>query len=203
MQIDATTAVMNPNHATENLGSRLIERDLEVQTDAYFGGVTNYVKIVDGDTVFIGTAGLSFGSCSGNHIGWVQANAVQNTWYNISDSDVNDGMLHNVTHDGNGKLTIANAGMYLIGYCLCFEDTVANDHIEVGIEVSGSGSAHAQGQAHLENKFSNEEEHASSSAILDLAAAATIEVAIRTTDASTPGISVQAVNLTCVQVGGT
>jgi len=38
MQIDATTAVMNPTHATENLGSRLIEKDLEVQENVYILG---------------------------------------------------------------------------------------------------------------------------------------------------------------------
>jgi len=168
------------------------------------GGTTNYAEVsLTGDLVFVGSAGLSHGSCYGNHIGWSQAAAVQNTWYNISDADMLDGILHNVTHDGNGKLTVAKAGMYRIGYSVCFEDNVANDHIEIGIEVSGSGSANAAGQVHLENKFASEEEHSGSSAILDLAANATIEAAIRTTDAGTPTISVQSVNITCVQVGGT
>ena len=168
------------------------------------GDATNYVRIdSDGDIVFVGTAGLSFGSCYGNHISWSQANAVQNTWYNISDSDMVDGNLNNVAHDGNGKLTVTNAGMYLVAYGVCFEDNAANDHVEVGIEVSGSGSAGASGQGHLENKFANEEEHLSSSMILDLAANATIETAIRTTDAGTPTISVQAVNISALQVGGT
>lgn len=170
----------------------------------HIGDGTNELQISNtGDAVFTGTAGLSFGSCYGNHIGWSQANAVQNTWYNISDADMADGNLNNVTHDGNGKLTVANAGMYFIGYGCCFEDNVANDHVEVGIEVSGSGSADGAGQGHLENKFANEEEHLSSAVTLDLAASATLEIAIRTTDAGTPTISVQAVNLSCVQIGGT
>lgn len=42
MQIDGTTAVLNPNHATANLKSRLIEGELEVQGKAYFGGPTDY-----------------------------------------------------------------------------------------------------------------------------------------------------------------
>lgn len=144
----------------------------------------------------------SFGSCYGNHIGWSQASAVQNTWYNISDSDMLTGNLHRVTHDGNGKLTIVKAGHYLIGWGCCFEDDVANDHIEVGIEVSGGGTAEGDGQGHLENKFASEQEHLSSSLILYLDADDTIEVAIRTTDAVTPTISVQAVNLTCKQISG-
>ena len=181
----------------------MIQDTLEVQQDFYAGGASNYIKMIDGDMVFVGAAGLSFGSCSGNHIGWAQANAVQNTWYNISDASIVDGNLHNVAHDGSGKLTVTNAGMYLIAYSCCFEDNAANDHVEVGIEVSGSGSANVAGRGHLENKFANEEEHLSSSCILDLAANATIEVAIRTTDAGTPTISVQGINVSVLQVGGT
>jgi hypothetical protein len=93
--------------------------------------------------------------------------------------------------------------MYLVNYSLSFEDDTVNDHIEVGIEVSGSGSANAAGQNHTESKFANEEEGIGGTCILDLAASATIEVAIRTTDNNTPTISVQHVNLTCVLVGGT
>ena len=203
MHIFGTTAVLNPNHATANLKSVLVESEIEVKEKAYFGGASNYVKIIDGDTVFVGAAGLSYGSCYGNHIGWSQVSTVQNTWYNISDSDMADGGLHNVTHDGDGKLTVTNAGHYLIAWSCCFEDNAANDHIEIGIEISDSGSADAKGQAHVENKFANEEEHLSSSTILDLATNATLEIAIRTTDVGTPTISVQAINLSCVQVGGT
>lgn len=194
---------IDPNHATDNTKSVLVKDGLEVQANLWVGDATDYVKVIGGDTVFVGAAGLSFGSCYGNHIGWSQASAVQNTWYNISDSDMIDGMLHNVTHDGDGKLTVANAGMYYVGYSCCFEDNVANDHVEVGIEVSGSGSADVKGIGHLENKFANEEEHLGSCTILDLAANATLEVAIRTTDADTPTIKVDAVNLTAFQVGGT
>jgi hypothetical protein len=155
------------------------------------------------DVTFADGAGLFHGSCYGNDIGWSQANAVQNTWYNISDADMADGVLNGVTHDGSGELTVTYAGMYLVNYSLSFEDDTVNDHIEVGIEVSGSGSANAAGQNHTESKFANEEEGIGGTCILDLAASATIEVAIRTTDNNTPTISVQHVNLTCVLVGGT
>lgn len=193
----------NPNFAADSGNNLLINDTLEVQKKFYSGGATNYIKQIDGDMVFVGAAGLSFGSCYGNHIGWSQASAVQNTWYNISDASMNDGQLNGVAHDGSGKLTVTYAGMYLVNYGCCFEDDAANDHVEVGIEISGSGSANAAGQGHLENKFANEEEHLSSSCILDLAANATIEIAIRTTDAGTPTISVQAVNMSALQVGGT
>ena len=155
------------------------------------------------DVIFKAGGGLCFGSCYGNHIAWAQAAAVQNTWYNVSDADMLDGVLHNVAHDGSGKLTVTYAGMYHVVYTICFENDTANDHVETGIEVTGSGAANAAGQAHTENKFANEEEHMSGNCILDLAASATLEVAIRTTDAATPDFTVHAVNLVCVQLGGT
>jgi len=198
-----STSPITSNFASDSGDNVLVNDTLEVQQDLYVGGATNYVKTIDGDTVFVGAAGLSFGSCYGNHIGWAQASAIQNTWYNISDASMVDGNLHNVAHDGSGKLTVTNAGMYLVTWSCCFEDDAANDHIEIGIEISGSGSANGAGQVHLENKFANEEEHSDSSCILDLAANATLEVAIRTTDAGTPTISVQAVNISALQVGGT
>jgi len=172
--------------------------------DSSAGAPTNYVNIEsDGDMKFVGGAGLPFGSCYGNHIAWVQVNAVQNTWYNISDADMNDGNLHNVTHDGSGELTVTEPGMFFVSYSCCFENDAANDHVEIGIEINGSGAADAAGQCHVENKFASEEEHVGSSAILDLADNSTIEVAIRTTDAGTPTITVHAVNLSVIHIGGT
>jgi len=189
------------------IGTNTPETKLQVVGAAMIGDDTNDLIVSStGDTKWTGTAGLVFGTCYGNHIAYdvnSGGTASQNVWYNIADSDMTSGPLNNVTHDGNGKLTVTEPGMYLVSYSICFQDNVANDHIEVGIEVSGSGSADAAGRCHLENKFANEEEHMSSSTILDLADNATLEMAIRTTDSDDPVISVQAINLTAVIVGGT
>jgi len=168
------------------------------------GAPTTYIAVEPGaDTFWVGAgSGLPYGSCSGNDIAWSQANAVQNTWYNISDADMIDGVLNLVTHDGSGKLTVLKAGTYLMTYGITIESSVANDHIEVGIEISSSGSAVAGGQAHYENKFANEEESVAGTATLLLAANDTIEVCIRTTDANTPDLSAQNLNISVVQVGG-
>ena len=144
--------------------------------------------------------GLAFGSFHGDHVGWSQATAVQNTWYNISDASISDGELNYVAHDGNGKLTVVKPGFYLINYSITIEDNVANDHVEVGIEKNGSGSAEAAGVSHVESKFANEEEALSSTAIFNLSAGDTVELAVRTTDIGTPTISVQDINLTIVRL---
>ncbi len=143
----------------------------------------------------------AYGSFYSNTTAWSQA-AVAETWYNIIDASIADGQLYKVTHDGNGKLTTTVAGIFLVNYSLTFQSNGANDHVEVGIEVTGSGSADANGQAHSESKFANQEEPIASTCILSLAANATLEVAIRTEDGGTT-LSVQHINLTAYQIRGT
>jgi len=172
-------------------------------TGARNGGATNYTTIsATGDLTFVGTAGLVFGSCSCYDIGWTQV-AAEDIWYNISDAAFIDGQLNNVTHDENGKLTVLKAGVYKVNVSIDWEVNAANKHIEVGFEISGSESAATEGIVCSEGKFANEEEGISTTALLDLAANATIEVCVRTTDVGTPTLKVNCVSLNCVQIGGT
>jgi hypothetical protein len=173
--------------------------------DSSSGAPSTYISIEpSGDTYFVGEgSGLPYGSCWGNEIAWSQTSAEQNTWYNISDTDMADGQLNLVTHDGNGKLTVNKAGRYLIDYSLAAEISVANKHIEAGIEISGSGSAVNDGRSHIEAGIATAQYMLSSTAILDLAANDTIEISVRTTDAGTPDIEVDHLNITVTQIGGT
>ena len=164
---------------------------------------TNYASFAaDGELNFVGTAGLPYGSCSMYHGNWTQV-AVQNTWYNVVDANMIDGLLNSVTHDGNGKLTVTKAGIYKVDVSLDLEASAANKHIEIGFEVSGSGSAQTEGIVCAETKFANEEHQMSTTALLDLAANATIELCVRTVDTGTPTLEVDCVNLNCVHIGGT
>jgi hypothetical protein len=100
---------------------------------------TNYVEIDNGgDMHFVGGGGLPFGHCNGNEIAWTQASAVQNTWYDISDSDMVSGNLHNVTHDGNGQLTVLVPGMYLALWAGSFEADATGVHIQLTLSVNGT-----------------------------------------------------------------
>ncbi|MCK5633279.1 hypothetical protein KAH94_05985 [bacterium] len=153
------------------------------------------------DLTFEGAgSGLPFGSFYGNHFGWSQAAAVQNTWYNINDAAIITGQLNNITHDGNGKLTILKTGKYKIDWSATWENNTVNDHIDMGIEINGT--ANAAGVAHEETKFANVDHAIGSACILDLTANDTIELAIRTSDNNTPTIIVDSINLACIQIGG-
>ena len=158
---------------------------------------------IGGDMIFYNDGGgLCFGSCSGYEMGWVQALA-QNTWYNVSDAGFIDGSFNNVTHDGSGELSVVTSGIYKVNVSLDFEADAANKHVEIGFEVSNSGSAETEGIVCSETKFANEEHCISTTALLDLPAGATVELCIRTTDAGNPTVTVDCVNLNCVQIGGT
>ena len=168
--------------------------------------VNGSLEVNVGDCFFTGTgAGLLEGSCYMNHPDpmWTQA-AVQNTWYNISHADFSSGpLLNSVTHDGSGKLTAPIAGKYRVHYCVCFECSVANKHIETGIELNNTGTAEAQGQAHIHAVSPNAEYSLTCHADVDLAAGEFVEVAIQTVDVGNPNISVHGVNFSIEQIGGT
>ena len=167
------------------------------------GGATDYLTVLsDGELYFTGTAGLPYGSCSMYHGNWAQALA-QNTWYNVSDADFISGLLNSVTHDGSGKLTVARAGIYKVSVSLDFEVDAANKHIEIGFEVSGSGSAATEGIVCQEAIGANQEFMGTTVALLDLAASATIELCVRTIDAGNPTITIDCVSLDCIHIGGT
>jgi hypothetical protein len=177
---------------------------LQVVGSAGFGDDAGNEFLIDsdGDSRFVGGAGLPFGSCLGNEIGWTQAGAVQNTWYEISDADMSDGQLHDVAHDGSGKLTVTYAGMYLCNYTMSGEtDAGAGTHIQTTFSISGTETN--DGMNHSETLGANAQIAMAGTAILDLAASATLEVSMRTTDAGAPDISVDHLNITCVQIGGT
>ena len=155
------------------------------------------------DIWFVGDAnGLPYGSCTsaGTDIAWSQASAVQNTWYDISDTGMSDGLLNLVTHDGSGKLTVNKAGKYLVNYTITFSSDTATCNIETAIRATGVESSNGIG--HLEAVTANTEYQLKGTAIINLAASGTIDLAIRTTDATTPTISIEFMDITILMTGG-
>ncbi len=158
--------------------------------------------VIAGDTYWTGDgSGLPYGSVWGNEIDWVQTNAAQDTWYEISDANITTGQLNEVTHDGNGQLTIGIAGRYHCIWSVTSEVTAANQHIQITFSVNGTEIS--DGMNHYESFGVSRQFPISGNAILDLAATDTLEVSIRTTDAGTPDISVDHYNISINQIGGT
>ena len=138
------------------------------------------------------------GSCYGNGIGWSQASAVRNTWYTISDADMLDGILHNAEHDGNGKITVYPQGHYLVIWGLSGGNTANDDTTEITISVDGTEVD--QGKIVFETDKANAHFSKAGHAIIDSSANAYIEISIRTTDAATPDLTVDNLDIKVILI---
>lgn len=148
-------------------------------------GLTSYGLITDSSTV----GSRAHGSCYGNEIGWTQAAAVQNTWYIISDADMADGHggLNLVAHDGSGRLTVTNAGVYDVSAVASIECSLVNKHVQIAIAVNGTP---VDVTPHYDVVSPGAQLELAAIAEVTLAASGYVEVAIRTTDTGTPDLSV-------------
>lgn len=170
------------------------EGDIYTDTD-------NYIYYFNG-TIWMRLNGVSsYGECYGNAIAWQQASAAQNTWYDVSDSDMTSDELLNVTHDGNGKLTLVRAGVYMVSYSFAVSSSHANEHLHFGITIDDAATPHASSHTHMETKFADQETVVSNSFLLTVTAGQTINAMIETVDAGTPTIDILDLTIIAVQIG--
>lgn len=134
------------------------------------------------------SSGTQFGNCCGNEVFWSQANAVQDTWYDILDANMIDGQLSGVTHDGNGKLTVAKTGTYAADWAGAFESNAANVHLQLAFSINGTENEDCVN--HIETVGANRQSTAAGNAIFDLEVGDTVNVSMRTTDTGTPNLMV-------------
>ncbi len=166
---------------------------------------TDGIEFVDTPFTFIGAnSGFPYGYCYGDHVAVDLNNDVQNTWYTIADggNEFSSGLLNSVTHDLNGKLTVAKAGVYWVEFNIAYEVNAANVHVELGIEVDGVDPVADSPHVHTTSKFANQEQDNSAAGIIVLTAGQTIQTSIRTVDVGTPDFFIDNVHLSCMQIGG-
>ena len=185
---------------------------IEDGTDIVLNGSADFVTVptdtltlvqkADGNWYEISrSASTPYGACQGMEIGWTQANAVQNQWYDISDADFVDTQLNGVTHDGNGQLTVLKDGMYAADWAGAFEADAAGVHIQITFSVNGTPTDF--GMNHFKTIAVLREFPIAAPTILDLAAGDTVNVALRTSDASTPDLLVDHLLIRLFMIGGT
>lgn len=146
-------------------------------------------------------SGWPYGSCHGEGIGWLQAAAVQNTWYLVADSDIQDGLLHGIAHDGSGKLTVADGGVYKIDWSAIIVASANNIDAQVGGAIDGTHDLSA-GLAYADLNVATAQLPVSHTGLVRLMAGQTVELAARTITAGTPDISVSYMSLSLLMVGG-
>ena len=154
-----------------------------------------------GDLFYSGAgSGIPYGACQGMEIAWTQANAVQNQWYNISDADFVTTQLNEITHDGNGQLTVLKDGMYSADWAGAFEADAAGVHIQITFSVNGTATDF--GMNHFKTIAVLREFPISAPTILSLEAGDTVNVALRTSDAGTPDLLVDHLLIRLTMLGG-
>ncbi len=199
---DNTVALADEKLRLTNAGSLQFNQASTISTTA--GDLTLSPAddvIVTTDLTFVGAgSGLQYGSCCGMEIEWIQANAVQNQWYDVSDADMVDGKLNGITHDGNGQLTISTDGMYMADWAGAFEADAVHVHILIAFSVNGTEVD--AGMNHFATAGTNREESCAGNAILELSANDTVNISIRTTDAGTPDLLIDHLMIRLVQIGG-
>lgn len=166
----------------------------------YLGGSTNGVTIAKGgDVAFIGSgSGLAYGSYYGNEIGWSQATAAQDTWYEITDADTAAGKLNQVAFT-DSELTVTPAGDYHVTWNASVEVSLPNKHVQVAIMVDGV--AQDAGINHVEFVTANTQGTLGGNAPVSVGAGGVVSLAIRTTDTGTPDLAIDHIMLSLVQVG--
>jgi len=163
--------------------------------------VTNYTEIsATGDQVFVGSAGLPYGSFYGNEFNQSQA-MTTNTEYQVAHASIADSSAaHNITSNGNGMFTITKAGRYNIQWAITAEHSLTGKHVLWGVAVDQA--LRGEGQMHRETKTANAEYQVAGNTIINMAVGEDIEIGFKSAD-GTPGTAVIShMNLSVVQIGG-
>lgn len=138
---------------------------------------------------------MAYGSCFGNDISWSQASALQNTFYVITDTDIDDGVESSVTNV-DGVMTIGTDGTYQIVYSVGVVSSARR--IEVGLLINSTVSTNGRSFAHFDSGTGGQT--ISGTAILTLSQTNTVSLVIRTTDGGQPTLRVDSVNMAIATV---
>jgi len=163
---------------------------------------TGRMKIGDGvsdwNTLPYYTIPMPYGSCYGLNIGFTKTSMVQNTWYDVLDSDIQSGSIQFTSHS-QGLISYPTPGHYHVSFQISMECNANNKHIEVGIKKTGTVVDNAR--VIYETKTANSQFSVSGASIVSIVSGGTINISVRTTDTGTPNIIVYNTNLTSVYLG--
>lgn len=126
-----STALIAPEHATDNAGSVLIQDGLEVQGSQWTGGATNYRKVAsDGTITFYGTA----------RIDWIKKTANGATIRNAHGTTGSAVTDLQTAHDGNAYTLVEEAETPGMDVEVDFTSITAFNWVQVMARYEGSSS---------------------------------------------------------------
>jgi hypothetical protein len=171
------------------------------------GGTTNYAEVsATGDLTFVGSAGLPFAQIYEEDGSSTLGLAAQDTAYQITAFSV-DGESNNATPDHtNDHITIVKSGMYLATLNVSFSQTTAvSIEYDFHIKKNNGATDFPATSAHRNSGGASAVGNASATGIIDLTAGDTVEAWVERLDggAVTRTITIAAISITLVQLGGT
>lgn len=162
---------------------------------------TNYMEVgTTGDVVFVGGAGLVFGSMYNDNTSTTVTIGTAGTFVRIP-SGFTAGQLNGATFGNAREITVTEPGMYKIDWSISFNTASGtNQDIEGAIGIDNANNA--QGTAHRFIGTASDIGNMAGTAILDLADNAVVSL-MMTNNTNTVNVVVTHASLSLVQVGGT
>lgn len=165
---------------------------------------TNYVEIgTTGDTVFVGSSGLSFGGIS------VKDNAVTMTLNSaarvqVTVFDTNNSSNNTTPDHTNDHITVTKAGKYLITVSIAVQNNAAQSHkVEFSLWKNNGATEYTNIHAHRSlSGGSTDVGSISLSGIVDVSASDTLEIWADTDAAADRSVTVEDITLSVFQIGG-
>jgi len=170
------------------------------------GGLSDYTQIeADGDVNFVGGGGLQFGEIYYHGAGFGTALAAQDTDYQILGFDTDGETNGNVTPaHASDHITVGVEGRYRVTLSVSSRSAASNNY-EFHVAKNNNDTTLVNASIHRTTSVANRLGHGATSAIIDCAAADTIEVWVRRTDggAVEKTITIESITLNVEQIGGT
>ncbi|MDB4726359.1 TNF domain-containing protein, partial [bacterium] len=132
--------------------------------------------------------------------------AAQDTWYQCAVFTANGESNGDVTPDyTNDHITVGKAGMYHVYMGISFAGAGVSNEYDFHVFTNNGANDFPQISAHRNSSSSAQDGNCSACGLLDLSANDTVEVWVKRTDggAVSKTITIKAIQLTLMQVGGT
>ncbi len=162
-----------------------------------------------GDLIFVGSgSGLPFGEChQADGATFTVTMTTVNVWVEVdaATTNISAGELNLVTFPGDHYLLALKAGKYLVTYSFTAEiNSVAggDQHVESGVMVNGSIQTD-KGIGHEQYAATNKQRNLQGHTIINVPANGQISLAIKNTTSSGKILTIDHLNITITQLGGT
>jgi hypothetical protein len=170
-----------------------------------FGGADSYILCADKGVIFTGEgSGLAFGEIYAHDNSTATTLAAQSTFYQVTIFTTN-GLLNNCVPDHTSDhITVLSAGKYMVTVSMSSSSSQSNLY-DFHVKTNNGSVDCVNLTAHRDTTVAGKSGSLSISGICDFAANDTIELWVQRTDggAVSKTITIEAVTLSLVQIGGT